>query len=203
MWQTFLKWGDSALIALTGIAMIPAVQAALGPVLGPAAPVVGIVASLIHTALLPEPVTAKPAGSVTLKMLAMVLIPASFMLGGCATISGWLGTPTGQAVAAAAVDVAVATAEQKGVPATQINAIAKQALAADQGTSTTLAAVAAVVNSQLAKLNLPPGDLAAANILEVALEAEIQSKIGINPSVATAQATIAGVLQEVITATGG
>lgn len=118
---------------------------------------------------------------------------------GCKTLSA----PTSQPYITAAVDVAVATAEAKGIPAAQINAIAKQALAADQGTSATLAAVAGVVNAQLAKLNLPAGDLAAAQILEDALSIAIQAQIGNNPDIANAQAIIASVLSIAIAATGG
>lgn len=118
---------------------------------------------------------------------------------GCKTLSA----PTSQPYITAAVDVAVATAEAKGIPAAQINAIAKQALAADQGTSATLAAVAGVVNAQLAKLNLPAGDLAAAQILEDALSIAIQAQIGNNPDIANTQAIIASVLSIAIAATGG
>lgn len=124
-------------------------------------------------------------------------------LAGCATVSGWFAAPSSQPYIVAAIDVAVATAEQKGVPAAQINAIAKQALAADQGTTATLATVAALVNAQIARAHLPPGDLAAANILEVAAEAAIQAKIGNDPKVASAQAAVAQVLNAVIAATGG
>jgi hypothetical protein len=101
----------------------------------------------------------------------------------------------------AAVDVAVATAEQKGVSAAQINSIARAALAADSGTTATLATLAAVLNNQIAKLNLPAGDLAAAEVLEVALAAAITAKIGTNASVAAAQTQIAVVLQDVIAVT--
>jgi hypothetical protein len=45
--------------------------------------------------------------------------------------------------------------------------------------------------------------LAAAKILEVAIGAAIQAKIGNNPDVAAAQATIADVLKAVIAASGG
>lgn len=133
----------------------------------------------------------------------VALLLALPFLHACSTVSGWLNSPQAQPVIIAAVDVAVATAEQKGVSATQINDIAKQALVANQSTSATLATVAAVVNQQLAKLNLPAGDLAAAQILEVALAAEIQSRIGTNANLAAARAAVADVLNAVIEATGG
>ncbi len=130
-------------------------------------------------------------------------LTCALALSGCQTVSAWFGSPNSAPIITAAVDVAVATAEQKGVQAAQINSIAKQALAADSGVSATLATVASVVNAQLAKLNLPAGDLAAANILEVAIGAAIEAKIGNNASVAQAQAAVAQVLNAVIAATGG
>lgn len=138
------------------------------------------------------------------KVLAVVMmLPLLMTLHGCATVSAWFSSPSAQPVIIAAVDVAVATAEQKGVTAVQINDVAKQALVANQSTSATLATVSAVVNQQIAKLNLPAGDLAAVQILEVALAAEIQSRIGTNADLAAARAAVADVLNAVIEATGG
>jgi hypothetical protein len=62
----------------------------------------------------------------------------------------------------------------------------KTALAADAGTAASLATVSSVVNAQLAKLNLPPADLVAAQLLEEALSVAIHAQIGANPNVATA-----------------
>ena len=59
------------------------------------------------------------------------------------------------------------------------------------------------LGAQLAKLNLPAGDLVAAQILEDALAVAIQAQVGANPNVATAQAAIADVLNAAIAATGG
>lgn len=144
---------------------------------------------------------AKPAALVL--MLTLVAVAGiSGSLTGCATIAK-LSTPSAQPYVVAAVDVAVATAEAKGVPAARINAVCKTALAADSGTAATLATVATVVNAEVAKLNLPPADLAAALILEDALSVAIQAQVGANPDVATAQAIIANVLQAAINATGG
>jgi hypothetical protein len=149
-----------------------------------------------------------PSAGTTVKSLApfaLVLLGAGLAisgLSGCSLFSK-LTTPAAQPYITAAVDVAVATAESKGIPSAQINSICKTALAADQGTAATLATVAAVVNAELARLNLPPGDLAAAQILEDALSVAIQAQVGANPKVATAQAAIANVLSAAITATGG
>jgi hypothetical protein len=95
----------------------------------------------------------------------------------------------------------VATAEQKSVSSAQINSIARAALAADTGTTATLAAISSLINNQIAKLNLPAGDQAAASILEVALAAAITAKIGNNATVAQVQASIAVILQDVIAVT--
>lgn len=133
-------------------------------------------------------------------MKALILI-AALSLSGCATVSSWFSSPNSAAYISTAVDIAVATAEAKGIPAAQINAIAKQALAADSGVGSSLAAVGALVDAQIAKLKLPPADQAAANILVAALEAAITTKINGSTSAASAQAAAADVLNAVILAT--
>lgn len=97
--------------------------------------------------------------------------------------------------------IAVSTAEAKGVSAAQINTIAKAAFAADTDVPTTLSAVGALLDSQIAKLKLPAGDQAAADILVAALEAAIAVKVGTNTSIANAQAAVGVVLTDVIAAT--
>ena len=126
-----------------------------------------------------------------------------FGMSGCATVEGFFASPQSQPVIVIAVDVAVATAEQKGVPADKINAIAKAALVADSSPNATLGAVAALVNVEIGKLNLPPLDLIAAQTLEMAITQAIDAQIGKNPNVATAQANVATILAAVIAATGG
>lgn len=158
----------------------------------------GVLINIIHGV---TPKTAETAAKVFPLMLVGMLMVSS--LPGCASVESFLGSPNGQIVAVAAVDVAVATAEQKGVPAAQINKVAKAALAADTGVSGSLAVISALVDDAIAKSNLPAGDLAAAKILEVALGASIQSKIGNSANVAAAQAAIADVLRAVIAASGG
>jgi hypothetical protein len=157
--------------------------------------------------VVPEGATATVITKVTPDATKVVPVLIAFMLAvsltGCASLKSFFGSPTGQAVAVAAVDVAVATAEQKGVNPVDINRIAKLALAADSGVSGTLAALSQLVNAEIAKLNLPAGDLAAVQVLEIALTAAIQSKLQGNVDLATAQATVAQVLNEVIAATGG
>lgn len=149
------------------------------------------------------------AASAAVTAAAKTLTPVvlcAFLIGvsltGCATLQK-VFSPNAAPYVTAAVDVAVATAESKGISAEKINSVAKQALAADTGSSAPLAAVVALVNAQVAKLNLPAGDLAAVQILEVALTAAVQQQIGQNPNVAVAQADVAQVLNAVIAATGG
>lgn len=143
--------------------------------------------------------------STVVKMLPLLLLAGlgGLSLHGCASTAAKVTTPGAQPYITAAADVAVATAEQNGVSAAQINAIAKQALAADSGAGATLAAVTAVVNAELVKLKLPAGDLAAAQVLEAALEVAIAQQIGSNASVGQYQAAVADVLQAIIAATGG
>lgn len=133
----------------------------------------------------------------TVVIALVIVLP---LLHACSILAK-ISAPTSQPYVVAAVDVAVAAAEAKGVSAAQINGIAKQALAADSGTAASLAAISVLVNTQLADLKLPPGDLAAAQILEDALAVAIQAQIGNSASVAQAQAAVAAVLNAVIEAT--
>lgn len=139
------------------------------------------------------------AKAVTPAMLCAFLVGVS-LTSGCTTMQK-VFSPAAAPYVTAAVDTAIAIAEAKGVQAIQINRIAKAALAADSGAGASLATVTALVNAQMAKLNLPPTDLAAAQILELALTTAVQQQIGQNPSVAIAQADVAQVLNAVIAAT--
>lgn len=155
---------------------------------------------------------AQAAVNATTKALSAVATPVALiltlaiglpLLQGCAQVQSFLGSPTGVEVVTAAVDIAVATAEAKGISAVQINTIAKKAVAANSSTTATLAAVSAVVQSEVAALKLPAADQAAADILISALSAAIQAKVGTNATLATVQADAAVVLQAVVAATGG
>ena len=139
-----------------------------------------------------------------MKSIITIMTTCALMaLCACASIQSFLGSPAAQPVIDATVLVAVATAEAKGVPAAQINKVAKAALAADTGVSGTLAAVSALVDQAISNSGLPAADLAAAKILEVALAAAITAKIGDNAELATVQADVAVVLNSVIAASGG
>lgn len=142
-----------------------------------------------------------PAVALILTMAVMATLTGG--LTGCAQVQSFLGSPTGVEVVTAAVDIAVATAEAKGISAAQINAIAHKAQAANGSTTATLAAVSAVVQSEVQALKLPVADQAAADILISALSAAIQAKVGTNTTLATAQADAAVVIQAVVAATGG
>jgi hypothetical protein len=135
--------------------------------------------------------------------VALVALLGFGGLSGCATVEGFFASPASAPVIESVVLIAVGTAESKGIAAAQINRVCKVALAADSGTGATLATVAAAVNAELATLNLPAADLAAANILEAALSAAIQAKNGSNADVATTEANVATVLSLAINATGG
>lgn len=136
-----------------------------------------------------------------LKALAAVVVISALV--GCASITSFFSSPSGVAVVDASVLVAVATAEQKGVPAAQINKVAKAALAADTGVAGSLAAISGLVDDAISKSGLPVADLAAAKILEVAIAAAITAKVGDNANLAAAQADVAVVLNAVIAASGG
>ncbi len=136
-------------------------------------------------------------------MKKLLFLAAIASLAGCASLNSFFSTPTGTAVTAAAVDVAVATAEQKGISAARINAVAKAALAADTGVTGTLAAVAGLVEADVAKTTIPAGDKAAVDLLVATLASEITAKVGSNATLAATQAAAAVVLEQVIVATGG
>ena len=165
-------------------------------------------------------IPSKPGATITsvAKMLPLFLalaIPLAvcISLSGCATaavVAAGVTTvdtvvtgPAAQPFIEAGVLAAVTEAERKGITAAQINSVAKQALAADSGTTATLAEVAALVNAQLDKLDLPAGDMQAASVIEGALNVAIGVVVGANPTVAATQAATADVLQAIITATGG
>jgi hypothetical protein len=142
------------------------------------------------------------------KLFAAAAAACIVALSGCAFVSK-LSTPAAAPFVQVAVDAAVAGAVGTNpaiakVKAARIKAIAQQALAADSGTTATLAAVEGVVNAQLVKLNLPPADLAAAQLLTATLTAVIQQQLS-SPSAgavtAQTQVAIAQVLQDVILAT--
>lgn len=215
--KNLAHYATYAVAALSWLASLsPALVTAIaGPKAGLiAVPVVAtagaLLAALHQAGVIPGNSTSPPAaaGSNVAKLVPLlILVSVGLITAGSLTACKTPPTSTqvanAQPYIVAAADIAVATAEQHGVSGAQINAIAKVALAADSGTAATLATVVQVVNQQLAKLNLPPADLAAAQILEAALEAAVQAKIGANASVAAYQAAAGDVLQAVIAATGG
>jgi uncharacterized protein YceK len=202
-----------ALVSLA--ALNPAtVTALVGPSLGHYAvagiALAGALVAFIHSiwpsAIPATAVGSKQGGFITrtgLVFLASAALSVAMLIAGCASIESFISSPTGAAIVQASVDVAVATAEAKGVPASQINKVAKAALAADTGVSGTLAAISSLVDVQIANAGLPAADLAAAKILEVAISASITAKVGSNANLAAAQAAVADILNEVIAATGG
>lgn len=142
----------------------------------------------------------------TSRILFAAAAAAVLTLQGCATVQKLttaVSSPQAQPFIQAGAAVAVATAESKGVKAAQIVSIAQEALQADSNTAATLATVGAVINTELAKLNLPAGDIDAAIILESAFSVYIQSQVGNNATVAQTQAAVADVLNAIIAAAGG
>lgn len=192
--------GGLASIAALKPALIAAVYPPAVPYAAAAIAAASALVALGH-ALMGAPAVTTPSTATVAKVLPLVAVMIA--MSGCATVEGFFSSPTGEAVAIVAVDVAVATAEAKGVPASQINKIAKAALAADTGVSGTLAALSSLVDQQIAAAGLPAADLAAAKILEVAISASITAKVGNNADLAAAQAAVATVLQEAIAASGG
>ena len=138
-------------------------------------------------------------------MKGVLLSLALVALAGCAV---WpkLASPSAAPFIQAGIDVAVTTAEQKGITAAQINKVAKTALAADSGTTATVTAIEGVVNAQLVALKLPPGDLAAAQLLMATLGSIITAELQKGSAAAITaqtQVAVATILKDVIAATGG
>jgi hypothetical protein len=125
------------------------------------------------------------------------------MFAGCATIEK-IVTPAAQPFIQAAVDAAVASAVQKGVPALEIKSIAAQVLAVDTGSSVALSEVESIINGKLVGLNLSPADLAAAEILTATMEAVIETQLtgatAISVSAQT-QVAVAELMNDIIMAT--
>lgn len=147
--------------------------------------------------------TIRPMYALLATLCVMVMLIA---LSGCATfakITAAVSSPQAQPFIQAGAQVAVATAESKGVTAAQIIGVAQKGLQADSGTAATLATVGQVINTELTKLNLPAGDIAAAAILEASFSVYIQSQLGNNATVAQTQAAVADVLNAIIAAAGG
>jgi hypothetical protein len=130
--------------------------------------------------------------------LSLVLV-----LTGCATLAK-VFNPTAQPFVQAAVDVAVATAVQKGIAAAKIKSLAQQVLAADTGTQVALSTIETIINAKLVALNLPPADLAAGEILTSTLTGLLQMELtGTAASAVTAQTQVyvADICNDLITAT--
>jgi hypothetical protein len=153
----------------------------------------------------PDPAVPAPP-STTAKMIPLLIVAGAVLatggLTGCATAGKFI-TPTVVTIEQGVADVAVATAVSKGIPALQIKTIAQQLLALDNGT-TALSAIEAVVTQKLIAMKLPPGDLAAAQLLTQSLTAAVTAKLSTSTAGsvnANTQVAIADVLNAVITAT--
>jgi hypothetical protein len=149
----------------------------------------------------------------TMKPRALALVCAAALAAlicGCSTLSN-LTTPAANPLIQVAVDVAVAqvvgTGASAHAQAQKISSIAQQALALDNGSSVAITAIESAVNAQIAKLNLPPADALAANVLVQTVETLITQKLGGGSTTTTAgtvtsttNVAIALVLNDVIQA---
>lgn len=181
----------------------PGLLSTILPFLGPhAAAIVGGAAGLVAVlhAFGVDPATKTTATTVAKLLLIALVLP---LLHACTTLQAWISSPTGQVVVTAGVQVAVTTAEQKGLRAAQINSVAKSVLQADQGATATLAVLTNIINKQLAKLNLPAADIDAFTGLELAFDTYLVTKYGNNATVQNLQADVAGFCNQVIADTGG
>lgn len=205
MLDHFKTYPGHLLLYITGAFDLVSQLPAAG-VLAPYAPYItaaGVIAGSLHHAYqtgVASKVAAVAASAPAKLMLAMFVLSA---LTACASVQSFLGSPSGEVVTVAAVDVAVTTAEQRGVKAAQINAIAKAVLAADAGATTTLAQITAVASAELSTAGVPAGDVAAYQILAAAFDAYLVAKYGSNSTVVNVQVDVATFAGAVIAATGG
>jgi hypothetical protein len=137
------------------------------------------------------------------KVLVVPLVIALSLFAGCTALQK-LTTPAAQPFIQAAVDVAVATAVAKGVPAAQIKSIAQAVLAADTGTAVALSSIQSIVSAKIATLKLPPADAAAASLLIATLDGIVQVQLS-SPSAtkitAATQVAVSELFNDVVVAT--
>lgn len=131
---------------------------------------------------------------------------AALALGGCSLMAK-LESPAAQPFDAAAVAVGVDAIVAQGTPAAQaaraasIKLIATEVLAADVGTTATLATLESVAAAKVATLKLPPGDQAAASLFLAVVSSAVSqyaTKAQSNATVTQVQAAVATVLGWVI-----
>lgn len=145
-----------------------------------------------------------------MKLKTLLPLYAVLTLAACSTLSN-LTTPAANPLVQVAVDVAVAQVVGTGAAAhakaVKISSIASQALALDTGSSVAITAIEASVTAQIAKLNLPPADALAANVLVQTVEALITQKLSSGSTTtsagtvtSTTNVAIALVLNDVIQA---
>lgn len=140
-------------------------------------------------------------------MLLLLVVMMVLSLNGCASVSNFFSSPTTQAFAPEAINLAVAAAVGTNkatvvARAQKIKDIASQILAADQGGSTSLATINADLNAKLVGLRLPPADLQLAQGLASAFEIGAMAYLASKNLTATAtnvQVATALVLNQVIT----
>lgn len=149
----------------------------------------------------------------SLKTSASVLFIATslaILMSGCASLGNFF-TPANAPLVAASVDVAVAIAVGNNTAtaparAAVIRKAATDLLAADTGDVSTVLDVEKLVNAELVKLNLPPAETAAVQVLTAAftaaINAHIQAAIDAKLTPDT-KVAVAAVLKQVITATNG
>lgn len=139
-------------------------------------------------------------------LLAVLVAVILIMMCSCATTAKLNTDPVAQAAVAAVVDVAVGEAVQQGVQPAAMVQIAAQLQAFDTGQATTVPALAAEIQTLVAKANLNPAQVAAVTILEATLNAVISQQLQAASSApggalnADTITTINIVLQDIVTA---
>lgn len=113
-------------------------------------------------------------------IMATAIIVATFMsMPGCKVLQSPAMQPFDAIAVSVAVDTVVGTNPiTKASRAAAVKRIATQVLAADTGVMATVDSLAALAGAEVAKLNLPPGDQAAAQLLLAVLDSAANQYIG-------------------------
>jgi len=122
---------------------------------------------------------------------------------GCKVLESPAAQPFDAIAVGVAVDTVVGTnAATQAARASAVKAIAQKVLAADTGVTATVGNLQALAMAQIAKLNLPPGDAAAADLLVAVLNTAATQYISTltagNANVANTEVAVAQVCNWVI-----
>lgn len=123
-------------------------------------------------------------------MLLLCCIAPAFFLPGCAVLESPAAQPFDAIAVSVGVDTVVGTNPvTQAARAASVKRIALLVLAADTGVTATVASLEAIAAAEVAKLHLPPGDQAAAQLLLAVLDTAVNQYVAVKTGGATIQNT--------------